>query len=125
MATDTKKLQGEALLKALASIAVHKYGLTVWQWKGHGPVGEHAPGSLHYQTYADGTGRAFDAFGSWKQMFGFARFVAHYAPQVSEGIYNSKWFGHTLSIKNGDKVPASFWGDATWSSHTTHVHIGV
>jgi hypothetical protein len=120
-----KDLQGEALLNRLAHIAQARYGLTVWQWKGHGEVGQHATASLHFQTYPDGIGRAFDAYGPWRKMFAFARYVAHNAPQVTEGIFNSRIPGHNLSIKRGERVPASFWGDATWSGHTNHVHIGV
>lgn len=58
-------------------------------------------------------------------MFRFARYVAHNAPQVTEGIYNSRIPGHNLSIKRGAKVPAMFWGADTWAAHTNHVHIGV
>ena len=120
-------LQGERLIRALAHTARTRYGLTVAEWLGHDHVDPvHAPNSLHYQTFPNSKcGRAFDAQGSWLRRLRFARYVAHNAPQVTEGIFNSGIPGHNLSIKNGSRVPASFWGAETWANHTSHVHIGV
>ena len=124
-------LRGERLLNAIAHTARTKFKLHVWQWEGHpelGAVGTHAPGSLHYQTYPDGIGRAFDAYGPSENMIHFARWVAHHAPQVTEGIYQSNYgTRHSLSIKNGQRKgnPVDFWGQAVWDEHKNHVHIGV
>jgi hypothetical protein len=123
-----KSLRGEQLLNALAHTARTKFGLTVWQWlPGH--VGQHAPGSLHGQTFpGTNVGRAFDAYGPSESMFHFAQWVAHHTPQVTEGIYQSNYgTNHSLSIKNGVRQgdPVGFWGDAVWAEHTNHVHIGV
>jgi hypothetical protein len=70
-------------------------------------------------TFRDGLGQAFDAFGAESDMRAFGAFVDRWAPQVDEGIHNPG-----LSRKNGNAVPASFWGSATWSAHHNHVHIG-
>lgn len=116
--------QKEELLEHLAHIARKKYRLHVWQWlPGH--VGSHAPGSLHGKTFPGSkTGRAFDAYGNFIQMARFARHCRRsHANQLLEGIHNSK-FG-SLSIKNGKKVPSSFWGLQTWLQHKGHVHVGV
>jgi hypothetical protein len=110
----------EKLLKHLVYVARHGFNLTVWQLKGRTePVSGHSPGSMHYRTFRDGLGQAFDAFGAESDMQAFGAFVDRWAPQVDEGIHNPG-----LSRKNGNAVPASFWGLATWSAHTNHVHIG-
>jgi hypothetical protein len=119
------KLQGEALLNHLAYLAA-RYGLTVWQWKGKGEVGQHSANSLHFQTYVDGIGRAFDAYGPSMRMRSYAwhlRIV--YGRRLSEGIHNCGVPGGNLSVKNGENVPASFWGATTWDNHTNHVHVGI
>jgi phage-related protein len=37
-----------------------------------------------------------------------------------EGIFNPD-----LSVKNGAKVPPSFWGGATWAGHADHIHMAA
>jgi hypothetical protein len=117
--------QQQKTLEALARIA-GRFGLTVWQWQGHGSVGTHAPGSLHYQTFPNGEGCAFDAFGPSSRMAAFSWYLRLHRgmrKQLTEGIYNGGF--KSLSVKNGQNVPSSYWGPATWASHTNHVHIGI
>jgi hypothetical protein len=110
----------EKLLERLVHVARYGFNLTVWQLKGRtSPVSGHAPGSMHYRTFRDGLGEAFDAFGAESDMRAFGAFVNRWAPQVDEGIHNPG-----LSRKNGRGVPSSVWGSATWSAHRNHVHIG-
>lgn len=114
------KLHGELLLKELAHTARYGFDLSVWQWKGRTqPVQGHSQHSMHYRTWDDGIGKAFDAFGSAQNMEAFGRWVDRHAPQVDEGIHNPG-----LSRKNGRSVPPSTWGSATWAAHRNHTHIG-
>lgn len=111
-----RRAHGEDLLKVLAAVAREGFGLTVWQWlPGH--VGTHAQHSLHNQSYPDGVGKAFDAYGP--MMSGFAKWCDRYAPQLDELIFNP-----SASRKNGKYVAPSFWGAETWRAHTNHVHVG-
>jgi hypothetical protein len=117
-------LTDEQLLKHLAYVARHRFGLTVWQWK-PGAVGTHAPGSLHYLTFAGSNiGRAFDAYGRFLRMARFARWVrkAH-GDRLTEGIYNGRFT--KLSIKRGRYLNPVYWGAVTWAEHRNHVHIGI
>jgi hypothetical protein len=112
-----KDRKGEELLKTLARQA-KAMKLTVWQWK-PGPVAAgHAGNSYHYQTYRDGVGKAFDAYGSLYRMWRYARWINKHAPQVTEGIHNPG-----LSRKNGQRVSSSYWGPVTWRAHRNHVHV--
>lgn len=117
----THPLLGEPLLKHVAHLAQHKFKCVVWQWL-PGYVGSHAPGSLHYQKFSDGVGRAFDAYG--RRMGIFAWWVGKYhGKHLTEGIYNGRLI--KLSIKNGQHVPSSYWGPVTWAEHANHVHVGI
>jgi tape measure domain-containing protein len=42
------------------------------------------------------------------------------AAALLEGIHNP-----TLSVKNGQIVPASLWGPATWAGHRDHLHLAA
>jgi hypothetical protein len=81
-----------------------------------GPVHQvHSPNSLHY------AGRAFDACGSDEDMRDFAAWVdANYCTSVAELIHNPN-----ASIKDGEHVDPSFWGDDVWAAHANHVHFGM
>jgi hypothetical protein len=84
------------------------------------------PGSYHYQTYPDGVGRAFDAYGSWWRMVLFMRAVRkHHGAHLTEGIFNPGHWWRGLSVKNGRRVDHSFWGSETWNAHKSHVHLAV
>ena len=53
-------------------------------------------------------------------MLAFAKWmVEHYGSQLEELIHTPLGYG----IKNGQKVPLSFWGSATNAEHFNHVHI--
>jgi hypothetical protein len=107
----------------LAHVARSGYGLHVFEWlPGH--VGSHAANSLHKQAFADGVGKAFDAYlpvdsSGLTVMFRYGRFIVRHAPEVSEGIHK-----YGLSIKNGQPVSSSFWGSVVWDEHRNHVHVG-
>lgn len=114
------KLHGERLLKELAHVARYGFNLSVWQWAGRtAPVTGHSAHSMHYLRWPDGIGKAFDAYGSAKNMEDYGRWVDQHAPQIDEGIHNPG-----LSRKNGQHVDPSTWGSVTWGAHTNHTHIG-
>jgi hypothetical protein len=51
----------------------------------------------------------------------FSQWVeANYLRQLAEVIHNP-----TSSVKNGRRVPPSFWGAKTWEAHRNHVHLGI
>lgn len=104
----------------LAARRARLLGLTVWQWK-PGPVGSHAPNSLHNLTFADGVGCAFDAYG--KRMGAFALWCRLHRSWFTEVIYNGRVV--KVSIKHGRHVPHSYWGAETWVAHRNHVHCGI
>jgi hypothetical protein len=53
-------------------------------------------------------------------MLAFAKYAAeHWGSQLEELIHTPLGYG----IKNGQKVPLSFWGSATNAQHFNHVHI--
>ena len=114
----------EARLRHIAYVARIRFGLTVWQWK-PGHVGQHAPGSLHYQTFRDGTGRAFDIYGPRWREARFLRWLRRTGndKHLTEGIFNGIVF--KLSVKHGQRVPSSYWGAQTWAAHRNHIHIAV
>jgi hypothetical protein len=144
-------LTGERLLTYLAARARRKpFHLHVWQWKGHGPVGTHAPGSFHSQTFPDGIGKAFDAYSAQfskgadgklakraglkpgSQIVATVRMGLYaracrraHEPHITELIHNSPIPGLSASVKNGASVSASFWGAETWAEHRNHVHVAV
>jgi len=100
----------------LALEAKNRFGLSVGEYPPFGPVHNvHARGSLHY------LGRAFDASGPAASMRAFALWVTNnYGSHITELIHNPGF-----SIKNGRRVPPSFWGAATWAAHSNHVHVGI
>lgn len=118
-------MAGKALLDHLQALA-GRYGLTVWQ-RLPGQVGHHAPGSLHYMTFpGTNSGRAFDAYGPAWRMRAYAWHLrVFYKTRLAEGIYSGAQRGRNLSVKHGRNVPASYWGDATWSGHANHVHVAA
>lgn len=152
---NTSNLTGESLLKFIGKRAREKpFHLHVWQWAGHPlPVGQnggHSANSLHFQKFADGIGRAFDAYSAqthktsgnelskkagvsphkWLvatvRMGLYARAVRRaHGPHMTELIHNSPIPGLSASIKNGVKRDPSFWGSTTWNAHRNHVHAAV
>jgi hypothetical protein len=72
-----------------------------------------------------GTGDAIDVAAPMTpqgeaQMLAFAKYAAeHWGSQLEELIHTPLGYG----IKNGQKVPLSFWGSATNAEHFNHVHI--
>lgn len=114
-------MTSEQRLKHLAEVATQRYSLHVWQWL-PGPVGQHAPGSLHYQTFPDGVGKAWDCYGPLWRMLRFRRYLRKHHPYLTEGIWNGPF---RLSVENGKVVPPSFWGAQTWAAHRNHLHLGI
>ncbi|GAC1373679.1 MAG: hypothetical protein NVSMB4_00470 [Acidimicrobiales bacterium] len=53
----------------------------------------------------------------------FECFAAH-SDLLAELIHNqAATSGRT--VKNGQLVPDTFWGDATWAAHADHVHVAI
>ena len=110
------------LLVRLCHAAEDHYGLRVREFDGPGaparwgPVHHvHAQGSFHYQH------RAADISGLEQNMQRFGAWVArNNTPRIKELIHNPG-----SSIKNGQHVPASFWGAQTWRAHRNHVHLAI
>jgi hypothetical protein len=110
------------LLVSLCKIAEQHYGLHIGECDAAGapthwgPVHRvHAKGSYHYLH------RAADISGLPKSMQRFGKWVgAHHGPRLAELIHNPG-----SSIKDGQHVPSSFWGDKTWRAHANHVHLAI
>lgn len=111
------------LLVALCAAAEKRYGLHVGECDAPGapsrwgPVHNkvHAPGSYHYRH------RAADISGLGQNMSRFANWVeVNYIHHIAELIHNPGY-----SVKNGKRVPPSFWGPATWAAHRNHVHLAI
>lgn len=69
-----------------------------------------------------GLGRALDNSGPPAKMMAFAQMMAaKYGGKLLELIYTPLGFG----IKNGKRVPLSFWGPATNADHFDHVHVAL
>jgi TP901 family phage tail tape measure protein len=76
------------------------------------------PGTLHQ------TGNAADYVPS--DFPGAAAAVNRVGSQLLEGIYNPTTYGGpAVSWDNGQNVPSSFWGAATWGDHWDHIHIAT
>lgn len=78
--------------------------------------GSHVAGSYHYK------GNAVDVYTSAGNMVKLAQWLYKYAPYELELIHSG---GSGYFVKNGAKVPASFYGAATVSQHYNHVHIAM
>jgi hypothetical protein len=77
--------------------------------------GTHVSGSYHYE------GRAVDLVADSSYMDNAAQWIANnLTSQLTEGIHNPG-----LSVKNGQTVPSSYWGSATWAEHVNHIHLAV
>jgi hypothetical protein len=75
--------------------------------------GTHATNSLHYSGQAvDLVGGGMDSIGSW--------ISSNLYHDLAEGIHNP-----TLTVKGGEHVPSSVWGQKTWNDHKDHIHLGV
>ena len=90
-----------------AQALAQRDGLVLTSYRG----GKHADGSLHYQ------GRAMDFGGDPGAMRTFANQLKSTRP--TELIHNPN-----ASMKNGQYVPPSYWGEGTWAAHANHVHVG-
>jgi hypothetical protein len=94
--------------------AAAKFGLTVSSGRRPGDTD-----SFH------GSGNAIDVAAPMTPegeaaMLRFAKYAEeHWGSQLEELIHTPLGYG----IKNGHRVPLSFWGDATNSQHFNHVHI--
>jgi TP901 family phage tail tape measure protein len=76
------------------------------------------PGTLHQ------TGNAADYVPD--NFPGAAAAVNRVGAQLLEGIYNPTTYGGpAVSWDNGQNVPSSFWGSATWGDHWDHIHIAT
>lgn len=76
----------------------------------------HRPGDRGFH----GTNQARDYAGTPDAMLKFAKTMAEqFGTQLKELIYTPLGFG----IKNGQRVPLSFWGDRTNAGHHDHVHV--
>jgi chemotaxis protein histidine kinase CheA len=78
--------------------------------------GQHARDSYHYQ------GLAADVSGSPAAMARASRYLMTSGiwKGLLEGIHNPN-----LSVKNGQRVPPSFWGASTWGDHLDHIHLAL
>lgn len=78
--------------------------------------GNHVTHSYHWLGRAFDLGansqQAKDRCGEWCN--------EHVASSLTEGIHNPN-----LSVKYGQRVPASYWGPAIWQGHINHVHVAV
>jgi Rv2525c-like, glycoside hydrolase-like domain len=75
--------------------------------------GNHAANSYHYSGRAcDLAGADMDAAGQWIH--------DHLEGTLLEGIHYPN-----LSVKNKGEVPGGFWGDASWRSHSNHIHLAA
>jgi hypothetical protein len=93
-----------------AASAASQSGLTMTSFFRPGDKGMH------------GQGRAMDfsnGVNTPQQMAFAQQMIARYGSSLAELIYTPLGFG----IKNGQKVPLSFWGDKTNAMHYNHVHV--
>jgi hypothetical protein len=101
-----------APVASLANRLTRQFGLSITSTTG----GQHAPGSFHYQGLAadlGGSSGAMNRAAAWLLSSGAYR-------SLLEGIHNPN-----LSVKNGQRVPPSFWGGAVWGQHANHIHIAL
>jgi hypothetical protein len=143
-----KNNHGVNRLNAIADI-FEEFGIGVYCWKnrGNGYVGTHSSNrSMHLRTFGPnntGSGRAFDSYispipyvkgfaplkhvsGNAQDRLDCALYIRdHLTPYLTEGIFNSGKRGYNLSVKDGESVSASFWGDYVWEEHRNHIHIAI
>ncbi|MDQ8046838.1 MAG: transglycosylase SLT domain-containing protein, partial [Patulibacter sp.] len=101
----------KAGIGAYGAAIAKKFGLSVTSTTG----GTHAKNSLHYQ------GRAVDLAGSrMKEAAYWIGAAKSRYGQLAEGIHQPG-----LSVKNGSKVPTSFWGSTVWDQHKNHLHLAM
>lgn len=109
-----------ALMGANAGLGMYaadasRFGLHVTSGLRPGAVTSSGNTSLH------ATGNAIDESGSAGGMLRYARFMSSkYGGGLDELIHTPLGYG----IKNGRKVPLSFWGSAINAQHQNHVHVG-
>lgn len=92
-----------------------RYGLSVSSGLRPGAITSSGNPSLH------GTGDAIDLVGTARDMLRFARHAfSSWGKQLRELIHTPLNFG----VKNGRRVPLSFWGQTVNADHVGHVHVG-
>jgi len=90
-----------------------RFGLQVTSGYRPGDDGYH--GLDRARDYSNGTGPT-------PGMLAFARYMAtNFGLQLKELIHTPLGFG----IKNGGRVPLSFWGSAVNAQHNNHVHVAL
>lgn len=104
----------KAYLTKYAASAM-RYGLSVNSGLRPGAITSSGNPSLH------GTGDAIDLVGTARDMLRFARHAfSSWGKQLRELIHTPLGFG----VKNGKRVPLSFWGQTVNADHVGHVHLG-
>jgi hypothetical protein len=99
------------IAKAANAVLSHFPGLSITSTTG----GTHAANSYHYR------GMAVDIGGPTDVMNAAAAWIQQtMGGSLAEGIHNPN-----LSIKGGQNVPPSFWGDSTWAGHANHIHLAI
>lgn len=102
-------------LNAFNGIA-RRFGLTIGSGFRPGSITTSGNLSMHAM------GRARDFPGPPAQMLAFARFMAMtYGSRLAELIHTPLGYG----IKNGHRVPLSYWGQAVNQQHYSHVHVAM
>lgn len=92
-----------------------RYGLSVSSGIRPGAITASGNPSLH------DTGDAIDLVGTARDMLRFARHAfSTWGRQLRELIHTPLNFG----VKNGRRVPLSFWGQTVNADHVGHVHLG-
>jgi hypothetical protein len=109
-----------ALMGANAGLGIYaneasRFGLHVSSGLRPGAVTASGNRSLH------ASGNAIDETGPASGMLSYARLMAsRFGGGLDELIHTPLGFG----IKNGRRVPLSFWGSAINAQHRDHVHVG-
>lgn len=115
-----RKSGGSALMGADPALGGYasigsRYGLHVSSGDRPGAITSSGNVSLH------ASGDAIDETGSGPDMLRYAKYMAeHYGSGLDELIHTPLGYG----IKNGRKVPLSFWGSKINAQHMNHVHVG-
>jgi hypothetical protein len=94
-----------------------RFGLGVTSGFRPGAITASGNPSLHGQHRAIDVDR-----GTAGQMLAYARYLAtNFGSKLTELIHTPLGFG----IKNGQRVPLSFWGSTINAQHFSHVHVGL